>query len=276
MDMPETELVTTLRARGRPPKPILPGTIFGKLVVLADAPPIRQAHSLVSRSVCVCECGEEVIVRNNSLRSGKTKSCGCSAGRSNNFKGMTMGLPNYLSREFIQSVLDIVDTLHAQPEGFTIEFESPSRAMTFQSAVYRIRRMKLDKDPNDESLITKVGLSRKDSVVSVYPMKAIFATAKVRSFAGKDLAIIRRPSTEAAALRAGLPESKLTPREQYDELFVTIAEHILGDKFSDPVCEHIARALLARGWDYNKHAARNPGYTIECYERYSTDERKKL
>ena len=43
---------------------------------------LGKDNSLASK--CRCICGEETIVRNNSLRSGNTTSCGCMAGRTKN------------------------------------------------------------------------------------------------------------------------------------------------------------------------------------------------
>jgi hypothetical protein len=132
-----------------------------------------------------CDCGEQRVVRNNSLRRGHTKSCGCSAGKSNNFQGSHMALPKMLSREFVQYVTDIINTIEQKPEGFQVEFETNQRALTFQQAVYRIRGMVLRKNPADESPITKVGMSRKGNVVHVHPMSVIFATAKIKSKDGR-------------------------------------------------------------------------------------------
>lgn len=58
---------------GRPRKDPAVGTVFGRLTVLRKA---ESKHKL-SRSVCLCSCGNEVTVYNFSLRDGDTKSCGC-------------------------------------------------------------------------------------------------------------------------------------------------------------------------------------------------------
>lgn len=50
-------------------KPITPGSIYGRLVVLRDEG--------MNRVVCKCSCGNEHTVWRGSLRSGRTKSCGC-------------------------------------------------------------------------------------------------------------------------------------------------------------------------------------------------------
>lgn len=56
------------------------GDIFGYLTVIdANNYHLGKDNNLASK--CRCICGEETIVRNNSLRSGNTTSCGCMAGR---------------------------------------------------------------------------------------------------------------------------------------------------------------------------------------------------
>ena len=56
-----------------PKKIDLTGQKFGKLTVL------RLAENIGGRTawVCQCDCGQEITVRTNALRSGNTKSCGC-------------------------------------------------------------------------------------------------------------------------------------------------------------------------------------------------------
>ena len=51
----------------------LTGQRYGRLVVL------RQAENIGKRTawLCRCDCGNEVVVRTNRLRSGHTTSCGC-------------------------------------------------------------------------------------------------------------------------------------------------------------------------------------------------------
>lgn len=51
------------------------GNRYGRLLVIGDVhSPDKQA-----RWLCKCDCGNEIIVRGGSLRSGHTKSCGCLA-----------------------------------------------------------------------------------------------------------------------------------------------------------------------------------------------------
>lgn len=58
---------------GRKRKAIVPGTKFGRLVVVGPAGMVgRNAASL-----CRCECGVEKVIMNFNLGPNKTKSCGC-------------------------------------------------------------------------------------------------------------------------------------------------------------------------------------------------------
>lgn len=80
------------------------GMKFGRLTALHpnghDINPSRK-HILWA---CVCECGKELDVRLNSLRSGVTKSCGClkKEGNSNKTHGMTK-TPEYRSWAHIKA-----------------------------------------------------------------------------------------------------------------------------------------------------------------------------
>jgi len=46
---------------------------YGRLVVIAEAENIKKRTAWL----CRCDCGNEVTVKTDSLRSGDTKSCGC-------------------------------------------------------------------------------------------------------------------------------------------------------------------------------------------------------
>jgi hypothetical protein len=50
------------------------GKRFSRLVVTARAKNYRPGHS---RWLCLCDCGTEKVVRQASLISGNTRSCGC-------------------------------------------------------------------------------------------------------------------------------------------------------------------------------------------------------
>lgn len=54
---------------------IPPGTVFGELTVIGTAECDPKNHA--SKSLCRCSCGEVKVIRNDCLRSGKTRSCGC-------------------------------------------------------------------------------------------------------------------------------------------------------------------------------------------------------
>lgn len=55
------------------------GRTFGRLKVIKDGPIalIGTRPTKASTSICLCDCGKEITVLNNSLRIGNTKSCGC-------------------------------------------------------------------------------------------------------------------------------------------------------------------------------------------------------
>ena len=57
-----------------PKKTIPPGTRFTSLVVIRDGPLTKWG---TTTSICRCDCGREVHIRNASLRTGHTRSCGC-------------------------------------------------------------------------------------------------------------------------------------------------------------------------------------------------------
>ena len=50
------------------------GKICGRLKVITRAPNDKYGNA---RWLCLCECGKELVVKGQPLRSGKTKSCGC-------------------------------------------------------------------------------------------------------------------------------------------------------------------------------------------------------
>lgn len=51
----------------------LTGQRYGRLTVMGPAENVGERTAWR----CVCDCGREVVVRSNRLRSGHTKSCGC-------------------------------------------------------------------------------------------------------------------------------------------------------------------------------------------------------
>lgn len=56
-------------------KPLnLSGQRFGRLIALEWVSTNKQGNS---EWLCVCDCGKEVIVNSQKLKSGQTKSCGC-------------------------------------------------------------------------------------------------------------------------------------------------------------------------------------------------------
>lgn len=53
------------------------GEVFGRLVVIADAPSKRSGQSKRPQWKCLCECGRIKILLSRQLTHGSTKSCGC-------------------------------------------------------------------------------------------------------------------------------------------------------------------------------------------------------
>lgn len=54
-------------------RPIEPGTRFNRLIVLE---PMGSDGTYLTYK-CRCDCGNEIVTRSNSLRTGNTQSCGC-------------------------------------------------------------------------------------------------------------------------------------------------------------------------------------------------------
>ena len=55
----------------------LTGVRFGRLVVIGQGEPVKSGKGTAGTSVCLCDCGNTVTIRNGSLKNGLTKSCGC-------------------------------------------------------------------------------------------------------------------------------------------------------------------------------------------------------
>lgn len=78
-----------LRHKPSPTLIDLTDQVFGKLTALYKD---ETAPGRASKWVCQCECGELVSVLSSSLRSGKTKSCGCDRKRlKHDLTGMQFG-----------------------------------------------------------------------------------------------------------------------------------------------------------------------------------------
>ena len=72
------------------PRINIDGQKFGNLVVLKYSGVDKRRQSLF---LCRCDCGKDTIVKGTSLRSGRTKSCGCLR----NTTGVTAKLPDGIS-----------------------------------------------------------------------------------------------------------------------------------------------------------------------------------
>ena len=76
----------------------LTGQRFSKLMVVSRADDyIKPNGNKIVQWRCVCDCGNEVVVRGEYLRSGDTKSCGCLT--SENLVGMKFGRLTVMDRE---------------------------------------------------------------------------------------------------------------------------------------------------------------------------------
>lgn len=54
------------------------GNKYGRLTVIADAPPTKDRRGHKIRMVeCVCDCGNHIVCQLNAVKSGHTVSCGC-------------------------------------------------------------------------------------------------------------------------------------------------------------------------------------------------------
>lgn len=80
------------------PRPIEIGTRFGRLVVVENTSKVIQLRNRMSNrseSICVCDCGNRCQVSNNSLRTARTRSCGCLEAESRITRSITHGKTNH-------------------------------------------------------------------------------------------------------------------------------------------------------------------------------------
>lgn len=71
----------------------LTGDRYGQLTVLREGEPIVKPgqNRKIRQWVCVCDCGNETVVRHGNLRGGSIKSCGCQQDVRKNFIGHRYG-----------------------------------------------------------------------------------------------------------------------------------------------------------------------------------------
>lgn len=56
----------------------LKGLVFGRLTVIDSAASTKKSNGEnITKWVCLCECGKQVVVATQELRKGDTRSCGC-------------------------------------------------------------------------------------------------------------------------------------------------------------------------------------------------------
>lgn len=77
----------------------LTGLRFGALTVISRAPRPDNVKSPGSYFLCQCDCGTEKVIMGKSLRSGKTKSCGCHLQQYDDLIGQRFGKLLVIARE---------------------------------------------------------------------------------------------------------------------------------------------------------------------------------
>lgn len=53
------------------------GQTFSKLTVLSNAEPLSNGSNKLRAVLCRCECGNEKIISQSNLRTGRSRRCGC-------------------------------------------------------------------------------------------------------------------------------------------------------------------------------------------------------
>ena len=78
------------------------GQRFGRLTVIG-----RESSGSHAKFLCRCDCGQEIIARGDSLRSGKTISCGCDKKSSVKIKQLKRGrkLQDHTSNVFFKGTI---------------------------------------------------------------------------------------------------------------------------------------------------------------------------
>lgn len=76
------------------------GQRYGRLVTIKEALAKKQGQGTFRHFLCLCDCGNEIVVSLNNMRSGHTRSCGClfleSLAKRSTTHGM-FGTPTYKS-----------------------------------------------------------------------------------------------------------------------------------------------------------------------------------
>jgi len=57
---------------------VTPAERYGRLTVVKEVEPYKAINRIYRQVLCTCDCGKESIARVQNLRSGHTKTCGCS------------------------------------------------------------------------------------------------------------------------------------------------------------------------------------------------------
>lgn len=98
------------------------GRRFGKLIVKADAPRRFFPGGGGSRqSLCLCDCGKEVVVLHANLSQGRTKSCGCGEQEARGKSTITHGKA---SQPIYKVWIGMIARCHKPYQGKAYEFYS--------------------------------------------------------------------------------------------------------------------------------------------------------
>lgn len=89
---------------------------FGKLTVIKEVAPLTTQIRSYRKFLCKCECGNEVEVLLDSLRSGRTTSCRC-------YRARKSGEINKKSNLFIVRGSEVTG-FTAKSEPFKLDFET--------------------------------------------------------------------------------------------------------------------------------------------------------
>ncbi len=96
---------------------------FGKLTVIKEVAPLTTQIRSYRKFLCKCECGNEVEVLLDSLRSGRTTSCGC-------YRAQKSGEINKKSNLFIVQGSEVIG-FTTKSEPFKLDFEDLNKVKNY-------------------------------------------------------------------------------------------------------------------------------------------------
>lgn len=111
----------------------LTGQKFGRLTVIKQAKNNKYNHTCW---LCKCDCGKEVVAESNSLKNGRTKSCGCL--RSEKLK-LKRGINYYEILETEETILLHIVSKKYGEKIFKIDLEDYDKVSTYHWGVRQYR-----------------------------------------------------------------------------------------------------------------------------------------